>query len=194
MKIGLLGGSFDPLHAGHIALAQIATQALELDKVLFLPTGNHPLKQNMNLLPAEKRFQLVQKALTSYPGFEASKLDMEDTDLSYSADLIKRLRKIYPEDELYFLTGDDIITELPQWHNWEWLLQNVQFVVAKRPDTNREKWQDLDYLEYFLFIDMKPQDVSSTEIKQKIKDNKSISGLVPKIIEEEIVSLYSMKK
>ena len=73
-----------------------------------------------------------------------------------------------------------------------WLLQNVQFVVAKRPDTNREKWQDLDYLEYFLFIDMKPQDVSSTEIKKRIKDNKNISGLVPKIIEEEIVSFYSI--
>lgn len=192
MKIGLLGGSFDPLHVGHIALAQTATQALELDKVLFLPTGNHPLKQNRNILPAEKRFRLVQKAISSYPGFEASKLDMEDTDLSYSAELIKRLRKFYPEDELYFLTGDDIITELPQWHNWEWLLQNVQFVVAKRPDTNREKWQDLDYLEYFLFIDMKPQDVSSTEIKKRIKDNKNISGLVPKIIEEEIVSFYSI--
>ena len=192
MKIGLLGGSFNPIHTGHLALAQTATQALELDKVLFLPTGNHPLKQNINILPAEKRFQLVQKAISSYPVFEASKLDMEDTDLSYSAELIKRLHKLYPEDELFFLTGDDIITELPQWHNWEWLLQNVQFVVTKRPDTNREKWQDLDYLEYFLFIDMKPQDVSSTEIRQKIKANKSISGLVPKIIEEEIVKFYSI--
>ena len=191
MKIGLLGGSFNPIHTGHLALAQTATQALELDKVLFLPTGNHPLKQNMNILPAEKRFQLVQKAITLYPGFEASKLDMENIDLSYSVELIKRLRKIYPEDELYFLTGDDIITELPQWHNWEWLLQNVQFVVAKRPDTNREKWQDLDYLEYFLFIDMKPQDVSSSMIREKIKRGENISGLVPEEIEQEICKLYS---
>jgi len=191
MKIGLLGGSFNPIHVGHIVLAQTATQALELNKVLFLPTGNHPLKQNMNLLPAEKRFQLVQKAVTSYPSFKVSKLDMEDTDLSYSTELIKRLRKIYPEDELYFLGGDDIITELPQWHNWEWLLQNVQFVVAKRPDTNREKWKDLDYLEYFLFIDMKPQDVSSSMIRDKIKKSESISGLAPKEIEQEICRLYS---
>ena len=192
MKIGLLGGSFNPIHTGHLTLAQTATQALELNKVLFLPTGNHPLKQNINILPAEKRFQLVQKAISSYPAFKASKLDMEDTDLSYSAELIKRLRKIYPEDELYFLTGDDIITELPQWYNWEWLLHNVQFVVAKRPDTNREKWQDLDYLEYFLFIDMKSQNVSSSEIRKKIKNKKNISGLVPKIIEEEIVKFYSI--
>jgi nicotinate-nucleotide adenylyltransferase len=191
MKIGLLGGSFNPIHAGHLALAQTATQVLELDKVLFLPTGNHPLKQNMNILPAEKRFQLVQKAITLYPGFEASKLDMENIDLSYSVELIKRLRKIYPEDELYFLTGDDIITELPQWHNWEWMLQNVQFVVAKRPDTNREKWQDLDYLEYFLFIDMKPQDVSSSMIREKIKRGENISGLVPEEVEQEICKLYS---
>ena len=191
MKIGLLGGSFDPLHVGHIALAQTATQALELDKVLFLPTGNHPLKQNRNILPAEKRFRLVQKAISSYPGFEASKLDMEDTDLSYSVELIKRLRKLYPVDELYFLSGDDIITELPQWHNWEWLLQNVQFVVAKRPDTNREKWQGLDYLGYFLFIDMKPQDVSSSMIRDKIKKGESISGLVPVEVEKEIYKLYS---
>ena len=191
MKIGLLGGSFDPIHMGHLTLAQTATQALELDKVLFLPTGNHPLKKNKNILSAEKRFQLVKKAINSYPDFEASKLDMEDADLSYSAELIKRLRKLYPEDDLYFLTGDDIITELPQWHNWEWLLQAVQFVVAKRPGTNREKWQDLDYLEHFLFIDMEPQDISSTEIRQNINNKKSISGLVPQIIEEEIISAYS---
>ncbi|MDO9578670.1 MAG: nicotinate-nucleotide adenylyltransferase [Candidatus Cloacimonadales bacterium] len=190
MKIGLLGGSFDPLHNGHLALAETAAKALELDKVLFLPSGNHPLKKEKNVLPAEKRFELVEKALQNYPNFEVSRLDMEQEGFSYSSELIKRLKDISPENDFFFITGDDIIAELPNWHEWEWLLQNVQFVVARRPDTDRDKWQHLDYLEYFIFIDMKPHDISSTEIRKKVKNKESIKGLVPESIEQEIKDLY----
>lgn len=190
MKIGLLGGSFDPLHNGHLALAETAVIALSLDKVLFLPSGNHPLKKHKTILPAEKRLELIQTALQDFPIFEASRLDMEHNGFSYSSELIKRLRELHPEDELFFITGDDIISELPKWHEWKWLLQNVQFVVAKRPDTERDKWQNLDYLEYFIFIDMKPHDISSTEIRKKVKKNLNLHGLVPENLEREINSLY----
>lgn len=190
MKIGLLGGSFDPPHNGHLALAETAVKALELDKILFLPSGNHPLKKEKSVLPAEKRFELTQKVLQNYPNFEASRLDMGQDGFNYSSELIKRLKEIYPEDELFFITGDDIVAELPNWHEWEWLLQNVQFVVAKRPGTDRDKWQNLDYLEYFIFIDMKPHDISSTEIRRRIIKKIDIAGMVPESIESEVKELY----
>ena len=190
MKIGLLGGSFDPLHNGHLALAETAVRALSLNKVLFLPSGKHPLKKDNSTLPAEKRFDLTQKALQDHPSFEASRLDMEHDGFSYTSELIKRLRNLHPEDELFFITGDDIIAELPKWHEWEWLLQNVQFLVAGRPDTNRIKWQNLDYLEHFIFINMKPHDISSSEIRRRVKKKLDISDFVPLSILEDIKKLY----
>lgn len=190
MKIGLLGGSFDPLHNGHLALAETAAKALDLDKVLFLPCANHPLKKDKTILTAEKRFELIQTALRDLPLAEASRLDMEHDGVCYTSDLIRRLRLIYPEDELFFITGDDIISEFTKWHEWEWLLQNVQLVVAKRPDTERDRWQNLDYLEYFTFIDMKPQDISSTEIRKRVMMRQDIAGLVPESIEREVKELY----
>ena len=191
MKIGLLGGSFDPPHNGHLALARTAQRALELDKILFLPTGNHPLKNNNNVQSAEKRFLLIEKAIADFPKFEVSRLDMNSDRPSYSSELIKRIRGIFPDVELHFITGDDIISELPHWHNWSWLLENVQFVVAQRPDTDRSKFLQLDYLEHFIFIKMPPHDISSTEIRKRIKQKKDVSDLIPVSIKSEIIKLYS---
>jgi len=191
VKIGLLGGSFDPPHYGHIALAETAYKALELDKILFLPSGNHPLKNNKTILTAEQRFLLVEKAINDYPHFEASRLDFSDDHPSYSAELVKRIRSIFPDSELYFITGDDIVLELPKWKDWKWLLQNVQFVVAQRPDTDRRKLLELKYLEHFVFIKMPPHDISSTEIRKKIKLKQDVSALIPSSIKADTIQNYS---
>ncbi|MCF7794022.1 MAG: nicotinate-nucleotide adenylyltransferase [Candidatus Cloacimonetes bacterium] len=190
MKIGILGGSFDPLHLGHIALAETAKKALNLDKVLFLPSGNHPFKKNTTILSAEKRYELVSKALKNYPGLETSRLDMVEDKTSYTSDLVRSLQEIYSEDELFMIAGDDIVAELPNWYEWKWLLENIQFVIAQRPETDRDIWDDLDYLEYFTFIKMPQHDISSTEIRRRIKQNKDISGLVPESILSEIKKYY----
>lgn len=191
MKIGLLGGSFDPPHFGHIALAHTALKALELDKILFLPSGSHPLKKNQTVLPAEERFKMVEKAISDFPQFEASRLDLNQNRPSYSAELIERVRGIFSDSELYFITGDDIVLELPKWHNWQWLVQNVQFVVAQRPDTDRSKFTELNYLEHFVFVKMPPHDISSTEIRKRIRAKQDISDLVPNNIIKEIIKNYS---
>jgi len=191
VKIGLLGGSFDPPHNGHLALAETALKGLELEKILFLPSGNHPIKKNKTVLSANQRFNLIEKAIADFPLFEASRLDMNEERPSYSAELIKRVRGIFTDSELYFITGDDIVQELPKWHNWQWLLKNVQFVVAQRPDTNRSKFDKLDYLEHFIFIKMPPHDISSTEIRKRIKAKQDISDLVPNCIKSDLITLYS---
>ncbi|MCK4694644.1 MAG: nicotinate (nicotinamide) nucleotide adenylyltransferase [Candidatus Cloacimonetes bacterium] len=191
MKIGLLGGSFNPIHNGHIALANAAYNTLKLDKILFLPSGNHPLKRNDEILPFKTRFKLIKTVLENYPQFKVSDLDSQYENLSYTDELIKRLKMQFPDDEFFFIVGTDIIKELPLWHNWHWLLNNVNIVVANRPDTNKTTWKNLDYLNKLNFIEMKPVNVSSNMIREKIKRGESISGLVLEEVEKEICRLYS---
>lgn len=191
MKIGLLGGSFNPIHNGHIALANAAYNTLNLDKILFLPSGNHPLKRNGEILPFVTRYKLIQKVIENYSQFEVSDLDRQYENLSYTDELIKRLKIQFPVDEFFFIVGTDIIKELPLWHNWQWLLDNVNIIVVNRPDTNKSTWENLDYLDKLNFIEMKPVDVSSSMIREKIKRGESVSGLVPEEVEKEICRLYS---
>ncbi|MCK4311724.1 MAG: nicotinate (nicotinamide) nucleotide adenylyltransferase [Candidatus Cloacimonetes bacterium] len=191
MKIGLLGGSFNPIHNGHIALANAAYNTLKLDKILFLPSGNHPLKRNDEILPFKTRFKLIETVLENYPQFKVSDLDRQYENLSYTDKLIKRLKKQFPDDEFFFIVGTDIIKELPLWHNWHWLLDNVNIVVANRPDINKKTLKNLDYSNKLSFIEMKPVYVSSSMIRDKIKRGESVSGLVPEIIEEEVIKVYS---
>ncbi len=191
MRTGLLGGAFNPIHNGHIALAKAVYKELNLDKIWFLPSGNHPLKKNIEIISFDKRFKLIDSALKNYPQFEVSELDRNYENLSYTDELMKRLIKDFPSKEFFFILGADIIAELPLWHNWQWLLDNVNFVVVNRPEVDRSKWKNLEYLKKLTLIEMKPIDVSSSMIREKIKRGESISRLVPEEIEKDICRLYS---
>lgn len=190
MKIGILGGSFDPLHFGHLALAETALKALNLDKVLFLPSGNHPFKKNSTVLPAENRYELVAKALQNYSYLEASRLDMNPDKISYTSHLVKRLKNLFPEDELFLIAGDDIVADFTKWNDWKWLLENIQFVIACRPGTDRDNWDHLDFLEYFTFIKMPPHDISSSEIRRRLKNNIDVSAFIPECILQDVKKYY----
>ena len=191
MKIGLLGGTFNPIHNGHIALAKAVYKELELDKIWFLPSGNHPLKKNIEIISFDNRFKLIESALKNYLQFEVSEFDRSYENLSYTDKLMKHLIKDFPSEEFYFIVGADIIAELPLWHNWQWLLDNVNIVVVNRPEVESANWKNLEYLKKLTFIEMKPVDVSSSMIREKIKKGESISGLVPAEVEKEIYRLYS---
>ncbi len=191
MKIGLLGGSFNPVHNGHLAIAKNALEQLELDKILFLPVGRHPLKTDRNIPPFEIRYNLLETVLKSFPDFEVSNLDEKSENLNYTDELIKKLKSKYPDNEFFFITGDDIVLELPRWHNYKWLLDNIKIVVFNRPDTDKSDWKNLDYLNKLIFLEMKPVNISSNEIREKIKKKESISRLVPEIIINEVKKIYS---
>ena len=190
MKIGLLGGSFNPIHNGHIALALCALKKLKLNEIWFLPTGNHPLKEKTDVLPFKIRSKLVKTVLEKYPGFIVSNLDSDQNNLNYTDKLIKDLNEKFPDYDFYFIVGEDIVLELPEWHKYKWLLDNVKIVVLNRPDTNKSKWKDLDYLGKLTFLEMQPVDISSSQIRKLAKQGKSISGLVPVVIESEIIRCY----
>ena len=191
MKIGLLGGSFNPVHNGHIKLAQTALDSFDLDKILFLPSGNHPLKKYKSILPIEIRYDLTKKVIASKPRFEISRLDMETETPSYTKLLVMRLNKIFPDDKFYFIAGSDIISELKKWHDYKWLLNNIEFIIAHRPDIDKTRWSELEYVDKLNFMEMKPINISSTMIRKMIVKGKDISLLVPANIKNELITLYT---
>lgn len=183
MKIALFGGSFDPIHMGHLAAAKAVYKALNLDLVLFIPVGKHPLKQTNYLFSFEERFSFLEKSLLGFPNFEPSRLDEDSGKFSYTSDLVRRVKGLYPTSELFFLAGTDIVYDLNRWHEWEWLLDNIQFVIVSR-NTPEVPLQKPVYYDKLLFVEMEPVDVSATEIRRRIKSGEDVRGIVP----EEIVS------
>jgi len=189
MKIGLFGGTFNPIHNGHLAVAKAVIEKLKLDKTWFLPSGKHPLKNNSNFLSYEQRFELIKIAIENYPEFEVHDFDFQKNKLSFTDELIKRLRKKFPGHEFYFIIGADNVPELPLWHNYKWLLDNVKIVVVNRPDIDRSEWEKLDFMNKLIFVEMKPVNISSTEIREKINQQESIKGIVPKRVEKKILNI-----
>lgn len=190
MKIAILGGSFNPIHNGHIEIARRVRKKLNPGKFFFVPSANNPLKNKINLLSFKKRYELIKKALAKYPFFCVSDLDNTGKNLSYSDDLIKRFQKKYPDDDIYFIIGEDNVEQLKLWHNYKWLLKNVTFLIITRTIKTKNEWINLDYINQLKFIDMPPVNISSTEIRDKVKAKESIKGLVPDEILSDIISLY----
>jgi nicotinate-nucleotide adenylyltransferase len=143
-RLGLLGGTFDPPHYGHLLAAQEAALTLQLERVLFLPTRQNPLKEGDPITPAEDRCAMVERAIADNPLFELSRLDLDRPPPSYTADLLRTLKAQTPEDELYFLVGADILPELPRWHRTDEILRLARLVVVNRPDSPEPDVQALE--------------------------------------------------
>ena len=134
LKLGLLGGSFNPIHNGHLTIASAVRDTLQLDQVLFIPTGDPPHKRDGSLAPAKDRYEMVRLAIADTPSFDLSDIEITRTGKSYSIDTIRVLeRQFGPSTELYFIIGLDAFLD---FHNWKApleLLQTCQFVVVPRP-------------------------------------------------------------
>lgn len=134
MRLGLLGGTFDPPHYGHLLAAQEVAWRLDLDRVLFLPARQNPLKLGDPMTAAEHRCQMVELAIADNPRFELSRLDLDRPPPSYTIDLLRGLRQTGPPQlELFFLAGADILPELPKWHAPLEILRLATLVVVNRP-------------------------------------------------------------
>src|SRR3989338_2781334 len=136
MRIGILGGTFDPIHEGHLALARAAVKELRLDKLVLVPTYPHPLsdKQSSTVTSAEDRLEMVRLAVDGEPKFAVSELELERKGISYTVDTLNQIRKQYPKpDELFFVTGGDWGKALNQWKDIRTIFSLAHFVVARRP-------------------------------------------------------------
>jgi nicotinate (nicotinamide) nucleotide adenylyltransferase len=134
MKLGLLGGSFNPVHDGHLAIARHTREALELDQILFIPTSHPPHKPNGGLAPAQDRYEMVRLAIASDPAFAISDVEIRRPGKSYSIDTIRQLQQEYgPHTQLFFLIGLDAFLDFPSWRDPRTLLELCSFVVLSRP-------------------------------------------------------------
>lgn len=184
MRIGILGGTFDPIHCSHIGMALAAREQLGLDKVLFVVAGNPPHKKAGEITPAEHRFAMTKLALEQYPCLEASDLELRRQEVCYTYDTVLLIEKQYPEAELTFLLGSDMLRLLPGWRNGEELIKRLHFAVMSRPgeeERDRESIQALveTHGARVTLLKGEPEMVSSTEIRTRIRNCLPVRGMMP---------------
>ncbi|MDU6743738.1 nicotinate-nucleotide adenylyltransferase [Peptoniphilus harei] len=184
-KYGIFGGSFNPIHYGHLMICEYIKEEMGLDKVIFIPTGNPPHKDLG--VSAEDRYEMVKLAISPNPDFEISDIETTRVKLSYTVDTIRELKKIYKEEKLYFLIGLDSLFQLKTWKKIGDLSQEIEFVVALRPGyiDKEEINNEIDFLRENFgtkinLIKTPLYEISSTDLRDRIHEGKSLRYLIPK--------------
>ncbi len=182
MKTGLFGGTFDPIHNGHIKVAQAAKNSLGLDRVIFIPAGAPPHKTDKKVSDKEHRLSMTRLAAEAV-GAEVSDWEIRQDKKSYSVDLVRHFKETLPDDELFFIIGADSFRDLPLWYQYRELLSMCAFLVVSRPDVPKEtllsKYVGDETPPRVFFLDDILVDISSTEIRKTVADGGEIERLVP---------------
>ena len=174
MKIGILGGTFNPIHIGHLILAEEVREKLKLDRIIFVPAYLPPHKDNSDIACASVRLAMVKLAIKGNIYFSVSDTEIKRNGRSYTIDTIREFKKMYPKDELYFITGSDLLKYLDDWKDLSQIINMVKFIVATRPGYSLG-----DLPSHIYTVAIRAVDVSAFEIRKTIKENKSFRYLVP---------------
>lgn len=191
MRVGMIGGTFDPIHAGHLILAEQARDQLALAQVVFVPAGQPPHKPKKQITAAHHRLAMVELAIADYDAFAVSRIDLDREGPCYSVDTITLLQESWgPEAKIYFLIGEDSLRDLPKWHQPDRLLRLCQIVAVQRPgysvDPNALDKQLAGAADRIQTIASPLIDISSTEIRERVRENRSIRYLVPEPVRRYI--------
>jgi nicotinate-nucleotide adenylyltransferase len=181
-KIGILGGSFDPPHLGHLLLAQDAAEALSLGKLIFMPAAAAPLKARPPVAPAESRLAFVRAAAAARsPRWEVSDWEIRRGGTSYSFHTTARLREQFPDAELYWIIGADQLARLPSWHRAAELCRMARFAVAPRGGADETPALPPELAESLTLVQLPARraDISSTEIRARLRDNLPVDLFLP---------------
>ncbi len=178
MKIGVLGGSFDPIHFGHLLMAQSAVETLKLDRVFFVPAFRSPLKTHPPLPAASKRLVMVKEAIKGNKAFKLYEGELRRGQVSYTLDTLKELKARYPQSKLYLLMGADNLRAFHRWKDPQGILNLASLVILNRPGFDKNYPKRWPYLK----INMPAVDISSSDIRQRLKKKKSIWYLAPKAV------------
>ena len=189
-KIGIMGGTFNPIHNGHIALANAAYKEFSHDKILFMPSGKSYMKQHV--LDDAKRVIMVQKAIEAIPYFELSTLEVERSGNTYTSETLQQLTQQNPEVHYYFIMGADSLFHIETWKNPDIIFSLSTIICMIRDDYDlddiKKKGNELAQNgAHILYLDVPKISISSTDIRERIKRRESISDLVPEKVEEYIV-------
>lgn len=192
MSIGIMGGTFNPIHLGHLIVSEYIRQEFSLDRIIFVPTGNPPHKRNAKIVDAIKRFEQVKKATSDNEFFTVTDIETKRDGFSYSITTIKLLQEKYPDDELYFIVGADKAYELETWKDVKELADLVQFIVYDR-DGLFEKGinKQIKRLESEYGFKMLKSSgpmiyLSSSLIRKLVNLGKSVRYMVPDVIYDEV--------
>jgi nicotinate-nucleotide adenylyltransferase len=191
VRLGVLGGTLDPVHRVHLLLAAAARDELGLERVLFVPAGQPWRKAARPITSAEHRLAMLRLALEGEGAFEIATLELEREGPSYAADTLEALRRDQPKDELFFILGEDALVDLPNWVRPRRILELATLAVAKRGGTDREEVEEAarrlpGLLDRVAWLKMPLVEVSATEIRDRVRRGLPIGDLVPAVVEAYI--------
>ncbi len=212
MKIGIFGGTFNPIHHGHLIAAEEIREKLRLDRIIFVPSGNPPLK-DAGLADAKQRYKMVRLAVFKNRRFEISDIEYKKKAKSYTVTTLAELKRLYPRAKLYFIAGIDAFIDIPNWRQPEKLVALADFIVISRPPYNFSNLSASPYLKAHknilkmldsgkitsyktrlqggkdvILLRLTPVGISATMIRKLMKQGKSIKYLLPEEVESFIIS------
>ncbi len=185
MKIGIFGGSFDPIHNGHLYMAGQVLKEYELDKIIFIPAGHSPNKPEKEMTPAGIRLKMVQIATEGRNYLEASSMEVDSAKRSYTYRTMQKLSEIYADDELYFIMGADSLDYFDQWYHPEIICQLATVLVVNRDDFSTEDLSNKIGQIQCLFpadiriVHCEKYDISSHELRDMIANGENVSDFIP---------------
>ena len=214
MRLGLLGGSFNPIHNGHLTIARQVHERLQLDRILFIPTGEPPHKQESALAPARDRYEMVRLAIAGTPFFDISDIEVQRKGKSYSIDTIRELQRQHgPATKFYFLIGLDAFLDFPDWKEPEALLSACRFVVISRPEQSFQSLAKFSMLPTLdphalaqldagkmtrldiaipscpgiICLPLPPSAISASDIRQRLLRRTALANELPPLVESYIL-------
>ncbi len=185
MNICLFGGTFDPPHIGHLIIAESILSDLDIDKIIFIPSSIPPHKPLHSYSSASSRVEMLQISIKGTPAFQISDIELNRPGASYSVDTIKQIKSqmSLSKEELYFVIGGDSLIEFQMWKNPHEILSLAQVIIAPRPSFTKDMVKP-EFLEQVQFLDTPQIDISSSMIRERVREKKSIRYyVIPEVLE-----------
>jgi nicotinate-nucleotide adenylyltransferase len=191
-KVGIMGGSFDPIHLGHLVVANEVLNIYKLDEIIFVPAGNPPHKNGLKA-DSFHRLLMVNMAVLTNDKFSVSDLEIKSSEKSYTLNTLMEFHKLYENTEFYFITGTDALIELPNWHEPEELLKICRFIAVSRPGISMEEAKSkISEIQKKLggnieMLQVPMLQISSTNIRERFRMGISAKYLLPETVEQYII-------